>query len=473
MGECDMNVRFGILLSILVLFGTSHALFVNVNPITDRTSPGGMFEYEITVLNNDDTTKHMTVQRTFISWESEATPYSFDLAPDASEVVNFKMYAPDEVNTCGDDLVYQPSLYINDGTQSQRVPLLAIVGVPQSQRLYVTNFETTSPINTREPIPLTFVVNNGCTEAEMQVELKLVKDNATYSRQNYTILFPRGVDTYSVNMSIDHLTTPGDYMLSMEIFYSNNLVRSSSIDVEIEPYSNPEITYETFWTLLGESVNVRVVNNGTLAIYNLTAVKPINLVERYLTYYSSEGAVISELSISWFIEELPVGGEVTYTFSVTFVPILIIPFILIFIAFIFFLWTRKVIVVKDIVDYKMEGGTLQMKMQIRIHNVHKRSIFNLTISETLPPFVSAVAGFGSLNGKIVSKKGGKKIQWHLDEVRPDEEVLLSYSMKTRVEILGPVELPPTYISFENKKGKMFERKSNIVEVVTVTGTVDK
>jgi hypothetical protein len=468
-----MNARFGILLSVLLLFSTSNALFVNVNPITDRTSPGGMFEYEITVLNNDATTKHITVQRTFISWESEATPYSFDLAPDASQAVNFKMYAPDEVDTCGDDLVYQPSLYLSDGTQSQRVPLLAIVGVPQSQRMYVTDFDTISPINTREPVPLTFVVNNGCTEAEMQVELKLVKDNATYSRQNYTVLFPRGVDTYYLNMSIDHLIQPGDYMLSMEIFYMDNLVRSSSIDVTIEPYSNPEIIYDTFWTLLGETVSVRVVNNGTLPVYNLTAVKPINMIEKYLLYYSSEGADVTDLSISWFIEELPVGGEITYTFSVTFVPILVIPFILIFIAFVFFLWTRKVIVVKDIVDYKMSEGTLQMKMQIRIHNVDKRSIFNLTVSEALPAFVSAVAGFGSLNGKIVSKKGGKKIQWHLDEVRPDEEVLLTYSMKTRVEILGPVELPPTYVSFENKKGKLFERKSNVVEVVTVTGTVKK
>ncbi len=467
-----MNIRFVALSLVLLLFGASHALFVNINPIKDRASPGGTFEYEITVLNNGDTTKHITVQRTFISWESEANPYSFDLAPGGSQVVNFKLYAPDEVDTCGDDLIYQPSLYLSDGEQSQRVPLLAIVGVPQSQRLYITQLTPPTSIDPRHGIPITLVINNGCVEAEMEVELSLTKDNRTYSRHNQTTLFAKGTDTYYINMSVDYLTPPGDYRLSVEIYYSGNLVRHSEVGVEVESYSNPEIIYETGWSLLGETVNVRVVNNGTLPIYNLTAVRPISSLERYLLYYSSPGATVSELSISWLIDELPVGGEVVYTFSVTFVPILIIPFIIISIAFIVFLWTRKVIVVKDIIDYRMEGGTLEMKMQIRIHNVHKRSIFNVTISERLPPFVSAIAGFGSLDGKVVSRGGGKRIHWHVDEVKPDEEFLLTYRMKTRVEILGPVELPPTYVTFENKKGAVSERKSNVVEVVTVTSTVE-
>ena len=466
---------FAILLfTVNVVMAEIPGLDVDVIPIKNKAAPNQNVEFNISFyLRPGYTSKYVTIQTTFIPEESYVVPYAFYIDPDQTVVSQLTITIPtDALPTPSVEEPYQRPVYINSAGDTEEIFIPFWVDIPQEQALRIISMSSPASIEPRYSIPITLNIEKHTLDVEMTARFILRKDGLTLEQRDKPFLVREGTHTYNLNFSINHLTEPGEYDFSVQIRYLGIIVKDRNSTINILPYYNPELYYTTETSVFGQTIYVNALNNGTLPVYNMTATKPVSLLERYLTYYVSEGAQRSEYSVSWFVGDLVPGELKVNEYRVTFVPLLLLPFFIAVIAFLIYIWTRKVVVIKDIISHRMEGGVMEAKVQIRVHNISRTPFFNFKITEHLPPIVSAVAGIGTLDGQLVVRGGEKKIKWHIDEIRPDEQVIITYKMKTKIEILGKIMIPPTYIFFENEKGKVFERKSNIVELKTVTKTVE-
>jgi hypothetical protein len=302
----------------------------------------------------------------------------------------------------------------------------------------------------------------------MTVRLLLKKGNQILEYHDFPVLLMQGTHTYSFNFTVNHLTMPDIYLIGCQIIYLDEIVKTKNTTIEITAYRNPVVVTEKYTSLLGQTVYVHAINNGTEDVNNFTAVQSISLLEGLLIYHTSPDAQRSQYSISWFAGDLLPGEIKTYTYNITFVPLILMPFIVALIAFLIFIWTRKMVVIKNIVGHSMGEGAMEIKVKLQVQNISRTPFFNVNITEFLPAITSAVAGFEALDGKLHVKGADKRIKWHIDEIRPDEQVIITYRMKSEIHIIGSVILPPTYITFESESGRTYERSSNTVELRTIT-----
>jgi hypothetical protein len=90
------------------------------------------------------------------------------------------------------------------------------------------------------------------------------------------------------------------------------------------------------------------------------------------------------------------------------------------------------------------------------------------IQEVIPQFVSSVGGFGSIEARIVRKLAHRNMIWEIDELRPGDEISLSYKMKTKLHILGKINLPCARVKFVDQKGRKYEMKSNTLSFEVIS-----
>ncbi|MCW1309371.1 MAG: hypothetical protein QXP04_01635, partial [Candidatus Nanoarchaeia archaeon] len=68
--------------------------------------------------------------------------------------------------------------------------------------------------------------------------------------------------------------------------------------------------------------------------------------------------------------------------------------------------------------------------------------------------------FGTIEARIVKKGAHKNLVWEVNELKAGEELTISYKMKTKLHILGKINLPCARVKFVDNKGKRHEKKSN-------------
>lgn len=469
-----------LLIIVNVALAEIPGLDVDLIAIKNKAAPNQNIEYNISFyLRPGSNPKYITIQTTFMCIDcdkdepAQAIPYNFYIEPGQTVYSYLTLKIPTDALPTTQNEPYQKRIFINSAGDSEEVYIPFWVDIPQEQALRVVSMSAPASIEPRYPIPISMEIDKQTLDVEMIARFVLRKAGRTVEYKDKPFLVRQGTHTYNLNFSVNHLTEPGDYTYTVQVRYLDTVVKERNSTIEMLSYYNPEIYYTSVTSIFGQSVYVNALNNGTENVENLTAVKPLSTMERLLTYYSDEGAQKSEYSISWFAGDLVPGELKVYEYRVTFVPLLLLPFFVGIIAFLIYIWTRKVVVIKEITGHMMEGGIMEVKVQIMVHNISRTPFFNFKIVEHLPPLVSAVAGIKALNGEVIVRGGQKKIKWHIDEIRQDEQVMITYKMKTKIEILGKVMIPPTYILFEKENGKTFERKSNVVELQTVTKTFEE
>jgi hypothetical protein len=108
---------------------------------------------------------------------------------------------------------------------------------------------------------------------------------------------------------------------------------------------------------------------------------------------------------------------------------------------------------------------MDLKMQISIKNMKNKTLKNVVVLEHIPPLIREVKDFGTMKGEIVKIKGKRYIKWVIDELKPKEELFLSYKVRTSLEVIGDLVFDPTEVRYmDNDKEKTV--KSNVLIVST-------
>lgn len=118
--------------------------------------------------------------------------------------------------------------------------------------------------------------------------------------------------------------------------------------------------------------------------------------------------------------------------------------------------------------YTREGGISKLRLQISVKNRGSDPVHEVRIMDTIPSIGEVIREFqlGSLQpSKVIEReKKSTLIMWNIYGLEPNEERLISYDIKSKLTILGQLNLNPVIVKFKDKHGKEHSTSSNILAV---------
>jgi len=187
-----------------------------------------------------------------------------------------------------------------------------------------------------------------------------------------------------------------------------------------------------------------------------------NIISRLFTTFNlnpseteRKGAAVS---YSWQKELRP--GESLKVVARTnwYIPLIIIIAIAIIIILFQIYLTSDVILKKRINFVKTKGGEFALKVSINVRA--RRFAEKIDVVDKLPPIVKLYERYGTIAPDRIDEKN-RRVEWNIESLNKDEEVVFSYIIYSKIGIVGKFELPSARAVYE-REGKVKETASNKV-----------
>ncbi|MCL4399648.1 hypothetical protein M1293_04065, partial [Candidatus Parvarchaeota archaeon] len=279
---------------------------------------------------------------------------------------------------------------------------------------------------------------------------------------SHTIILENlGSNSFGFSFPINSSTRPGTYVLSVSLKYTGNYsIINSSITV-LPYYSYTKKPVSSFGLFGGESsVTIKNTGNEPIPSKNLSlSVAGISSLFLISKYSSLGSPVISNGVLYPSVPYLQPGQTISMSYSESFIPLYVIILIVIAAIVIFFYLNRKVVITKEVAEHKAVGGFIDVKIAIRVRNVSKRPLTSISVKDWVPPNSLKVSSIGPKEGKIARQGNNVHINWMEDNLNPGDEIILMYSIKSKIGIIGSIKLSKATVRFEYNS-KKYEKKSN-------------
>jgi hypothetical protein len=156
--------------------------------------------------------------------------------------------------------------------------------------------------------------------------------------------------------------------------------------------------------------------------------------------------------LSWNYALAP-GESKQFTYSVSYLP-LFVAFIVLVIALIMLAvyYISKYKVTKEIVVSKTKDDDSFVKIKLSVKNKTNQLQNNVTLEDYVPVPFGLSREFGTIKPDAIKKSKSKlTLTWKFEELLPKEERIVSYKMKSTMEIVGKITIPPACIKQKNGK----------------------
>ena len=439
------------LLAILLVFGAAFSLSYNLINVKDTGYPGETLSYNLTIYNNENSTRVVNVFLPTVAMTS-INPNNFQLAPGKSQNVKITYTIP--INT-------QPGTYfigIRINGQQTNMHLRVVVLRPESeyQKIEIKSIRGTS-FDPREGGNLQLVVNNPV--AIVSAKFNLI---TPFGNQTRSIILQKGDNTLYFKIKVPNKTEPKEYPIKI-IMYVHGIEKEYDSSLKIIGYSTCNVQKSESNNWLMKRVVFKVNNDGT-SNGTCTVTAYLNSFDQLFLGSISGGYNTNANEYVWHVNVGPGETKEVY-YEVTYYSIYIAAAVAVAAVALYFWMTKTVKVKKSLIEYKKGKGFMDLKIQISVRNMKNKTIKDVVVLEHIPTLVREVKEFGTMKGEVVKIKGKRYIKWVIDELKPKEEIFLSYKVRTSLEVIGDLAFDPTIVKFKYN-GKDKEFKSNVLIIST-------
>jgi hypothetical protein len=254
--------------------------------------------------------------------------------------------------------------------------------------------------------------------------------------------------TYSVYFQFKEGTELLDYKyLHVKILEDSPVVEKKINIIE-------EIEAQEVWAeeLFVKSYTVTIQNKGNAEATGSWET-PISSMDSF--FISSEGAQISrdELKVSWDYQ-IPIRDSATYTYKISYIPLVTaVILILVALSMLGIYYMSRYKLVKTI--KKKRDGYLSIELALK--NKTGKAQKNITLEDHVPvPFLLS-REFGTISPTAIKKQKDKLVVlWKFDELLPHEERVLSYKIKSKLQVEGELIIPAARVIQKTKGEKPVE-----------------
>jgi hypothetical protein len=219
-----------------------------------------------------------------------------------------------------------------------------------------------------------------------------------------------------------------------------------------------EVEVQEYWSekFLEKGYSVTIINKGNTEAIGDWPVD-INSIDSFFISTEPDAVITSEdgsTNLIWSYS-VPVGEEVTYKYDISYVP-LAAALVLIALALIMlgFYYSTPYKLVKSVTVQK-KGKEKFIGIQLALKNKTGKKQKNIMIEDYVPIPLVVSREFGTMSPTAIRKQKDKlALTWKFDELQPREERMLSYKMKSKLEVDGKIGIPAANVTQKVGKKKI-------------------
>lgn len=449
-------VGFALFLTLLIFSSAKAELTTGVEGFKTEGRVGEVLSYKVTFHN-------LGAEEMYISLfvVAEVEPDAFTLPSGGTQAVYVNYTIPSQ--TPPGTLFVPVKLFDKNGIEyNYSIILQGQVLEPTYPFSVVRMSEvssSTTGANTETPFNLNFVLTGVPKNTTAAVNIDAPFE-LTY-RKSLNLVSGRNEVTVP-DIIIAANAVPGNQEIKISVSFSDGTVLQKYFTLNVAGYSKCETSSSLSSNFVIKKYTATVSNPGSSAA-TCSVSTELSSVEKMLLSDVTKGYTFTNEKLSWAIE-VPAGKSATIGYTVNYVPVVILPFVIIIIALLFWYFTRKMEIVRELVDYKLYPGYMDLKVQVHVRNLSNQHYRHVRIKEPLGAYVKEVKEFGTAAGQVEVEHKKKIIVWEVEELKPKEERVFNYKIRTSVEVLGQINFAPTVVEYVTLSG---ERRTDYAPVFSV------
>lgn len=292
-------------------------------------------------------------------------------------------------------------------------------------------------------------------------DVKVVVNSEMFNEERVINFFPFQSREETFTFTIPQLAKPEEYTLNIRIIQADFLTDSSKTLFRVMEKSDVKEKLEVNSQFLKTTYSVTKTNIGNTPVQE-TFDLPLNMFQKSFTSSSLDATSSDSSGLHWLFTIQPDSEyklNVTINYQPLFAGILVVVFVALLAGY---LLSRGVTIKKEILKIKQTpDGMSELKVLLHIKNNSGKSVHNLAVIELLPNLIYPSTHFGTLHPEKVQKGDkGVKLTWTINELLSGEERILSYTVHSKINVIGKFLLPPALVRYKNLKGRTINSKSN-------------
>ena len=255
----------------------------------------------------------------------------------------------------------------------------------------------------------------------------------------------------------------GTYNVSFD-FLIGNYTYSVTKNIELERYTKIVTTETKHFGFLGFTTTITKTNVGNAPEKVRIEVKKTRFQNAFTGYSiaTSNIKVNGNVVVLVWEKTLKPGESFTVDVKTNYsLPVIVLATLIAGATGIYIGKKPKMIVKKKVKKIKTKSDEFALKTIIFIKNKGMEAR-NVKCIDYIPKFMNIYERFAV----EPSVKEKNKLQWNFEKLEPNQTLLLSYIMYSKVKPVGSVELPKANVSFVDEKDKQRVVSSNKVLVLT-------
>jgi len=488
MPKLSKSIKISLILLFLVAFSavilaqdeniTESPFNVSIAAVKDKIDFEEYAQFKITIFNPRETIETFTIKPAgpYVEWFIKTDPasdYSVKVYPNTIKEV-IVIVKPISVGIGR----YALRLNINNEMEKELFTKDIIVNVVSMSNLPAVSISGKVPktIDPREPFIVTVWLENRNSKQLDDVTVNL-KSNIISESVKTTLGSAgsvNGTKTLEFSIKLDNRTAPielDSLKVIVNVKDGNEYyeIKSAPYDYEVLRYGGLTDNHDPKFMFFGKYDEIAFVNDANTKYEGVARIE--NPFYRALfTKANPESFAFTESGkryIGWNVD-LSSQERFNVIVKVNYLPLIIFLIASILMILAYYSFRSPIIITKSAKDImSRDGGIARFKIVLQVKNRSKKNIENISIIDKIPDIAEyeKEGHVGSLEPvKVVQTKKGLIAKWIISNLGSGEETVITYTIKSRLSVLGKMLLTVALSKFEDKKGNVkrsYSNKANI------------
>jgi hypothetical protein len=452
-------------------FASANEFYVSLRTIENNIFLDEVAYFDITIRNTRDNEETYQIYSPDISWIIDTNPN--EIKVNASDKATFlvKIDPKTHVSVGQHRVILNIREVSSKDLEQINVPIYVKSSIPDTRTYEPSielNVDMPQKIDPREKVQIGLHLRNRNNLDIPNLKVR-IQSNLMYKEYEMPI---GGLNesTDDVSFTLNPMTPPQQDTLVVTLLKDNKTVNTIRKSYEIVPYSELVENVDEKKIFLGKEYKIQIKNNGNTE--NSGQFKQKSNFFRSLVTFSNPKAIKTEDQQGYLVWEYTLAPEeIEYISIVYLYGIYIYTIIVIIIIIILYYILRSPLTVKKEAKVvgSFEEGASEIKVMIHLKNRSQKEIENIRITEKIPRLVKfekkSYVGTLAPDKIIEHAKIGTTIRWNIKAIEPYEERIITYRIKSKLNIVGGFTLPKVIIRFETNTGKDRVINSNRSKII--------
>ena len=290
-------------------------------------------------------------------------------------------------------------------------------------------------------LPITVIVENDGVEA--QENLSAVFESDLFGAYDLEIDALRAGETklvFNNDVEISSSTEIGRYVAKVVFYKNGEFVNEVKKDITILGKGNLAISHDVDKGLLTTKYSATLTNVGNAVVDEEWSAEFKSWQRIFVDASPKQASIDTTKGLATFVWPvvLSPGETTTLNYQISYSPLLAIIFAMLFLAYVLIWYLGKEFTIKK--EAKTKKDHIEVKLTIKNNTAEIKH--DVVVEDRIPTPLKLVREFGTKAPTAIKKGAGTmRMIWKFRHLGPFEEVILSYGLKSRLSVVGQINLP--------------------------------